>query len=189
MTLKRIALFSSANGRAAAEIIRLYRQGIIKPDIALLLSTNPTAMVNAVALEHNIPLEIIERNSYKSKIEYEQGILNLMDRYAIDIIFLCGYAPIVGQTILDSYSDKIINIHPSLLPSFKGLNAIDQALAYGVRYTGITIHYVIREFDSGKIIDQRIVKINKNDKFPDVDKKVFQAGIKLSISVLNKYRF
>lgn len=185
--MKKIALFSSANGRAVAEIIQHYKNGKIKPEIALLLSTNSTAMANEVAIKNSIPLEIINRNSFTTKTDYELEILRILDYYQIDIVYLCGYTPIVGKTMINKYLQKIINIHPALLPSFKGLNAIDQALTYGVKYTGITIHYVIEEIDSGEIIDQRVIRINKRDKFSDVDKKIFQAGIKLSISVLNKH--
>ena len=106
--------------------------------------------------------------------------------HEIDYIFLAGWMPIVGPTLLKNYSNKIINIHPSLLPSFKGLNAIDQALDYGVKITGLTTHYVDKTIDGGDIILQKYVLIDEKDDFVILDKKIFIAGTKLSIETINK---
>ena len=94
--------------------------------------------------------------------------------------------PIVGFTLLNKYPNKIINIHPSLLPSFKGLNAIDQALKYGVKITGLTTHFIDINVDEGKIIDQVPIIISDSDDFKSIDKKIFKEGVILTIKTINK---
>jgi len=182
---KKFAVFVSGYGRGAIEIIKNYRNGLIEPQLSLLLSSNPKSGSLNFASSNNIPSAIIEKNKFETKLEFETEIISLLLNHEIDYIFLAGWMPIVGSTLLKNYSNKIINIHPSLLPSFKGLNAIDQALDYGVKVTGVTTHYVDYNVDTGKIVDQVSVIISKNDDFEAVDFKIFKAGCYLTTKTIN----
>ena len=92
----------------------------------------------------------------------------------------------MSSNFITNYENKIVNIHPSLLPSFKGLNAIDQALDYGVKVTGVTTHYVDASIDGGRIILQKPVIIHPDDNFNTLDEKIFEEGTRLSAETINK---
>lgn len=180
----KFAVFVSGYGRGAIKIIKDYKAGLIKPELKLILSTNPSSHCLKVAKENHIATEVIERKEEKNI--FEDKLLRKLKFYEIDYIFLAGFKYILGDTLLKNYPNKILNIHPSLLPAFKGLNAIDQALSYGVKYTGITVHYVDKKVDSGKIIDQIPIEIEKNDDFKTIDRKIFKAGSMLTTKCINK---
>ena len=183
---KKFAIFVSGYGRGAIEIINDYLNGLIEPQLSILISSNPKSGSLNFAKSNEIACLVIEKNNYDTKLDFENEIVDILLENKIDYIFLAGWMPIVGSTLLKTYSKKIINIHPSLLPSFKGLNAIDQALDYGVKITGITTHYVDKSIDGGDIILQKHVFIDEKDDFFSLDKKIFKAGAKLSIETINK---
>jgi len=183
---KKFAVFVSGYGRGAIQIIKDYKDGFIKPQLSLVLSSNPKSECLNSASLNDIPFTVIEKDKFETKLEFESEIISLLLNHGIDYVFLAGWMPIVGSMLLKKYSGKIINIHPSLLPSFKGLNAIDQALDYGVKITGITTHYVDKTIDGGDIILQKYVLIDEKDDFINLDKKIFRAGAKLSTETINK---
>lgn len=180
------AVFVSGYGRGAIEIINDFQLGLIQPKLNLILSSNPKSKVIEIAKAKNIPSVIIEPSNFQSREEYENGIIDELENYNINYIFLAGWMKILGETLIEKYKNRIVNIHNSLLPSFKGLNAIDQALNYGVKYTGITTHFVDTSIDGGSIIDQEIVRIDDDDNFKTLDNKVFKAGTILTLKTINK---
>ena len=184
---KKFAVFVSGYGRGAIEIIKDYRSGLIEPQLSLLISSNPqSASLNSASL-NDIPYTVIEKDKYETKLEFENEIISELLNHGIDYVFLAGWMHVVGPVLLKKYFNKIVNIHPSLLPSFKGLNAIDQALDYGVKVTGITTHYVDYNIDGGKILDQVPIIIFENDDFKAVDNKIFEAGCALTTKTINNF--
>ena len=184
---KKFAVFVSGYGRGAIEIINDYKNGLIEPQLSLLLSSNPKSGSLNFAKSSDIPSAVIEKNKFETKLEFENEIISVLLKHEIDYVFLAGWMPIVGSSLLKKYSNKIINIHPSLLPSFKGLNAIDQALDYGSKITGLTTHFVDKSIDGGDIILQKHVFIDEKDDFHSLDKKIFRAGVELSNDTINKF--
>ena len=177
---KKFAVFVSGYGRGAIEIIKDYRNGLIKPQLSLLLSSNPESGSLNFAQSNDIPCAIIEKSKFETKLEFENEINLVLSQHEIDYIFLAGWMPIVGSTLLKKHSNKIINIHPSLLPSFKGLDALDQALDYGVKITGITTHFVDKSIDGGGIILQKHVYVDEEDDFQSLDKNMKQFHLKIA---------
>ena len=104
----------------------------------------------------------------------------------VELVCLAGYTKILSEKFLKKWKNRVINIHPSLLPSFKGLNAQEKAFNYKVKYSGCTVHYVNEELDGGEIIDQRVVKIEKDDDIDSLKKKILKEEHKLYISVIDK---
>lgn len=100
---------------------------------------------------------------YASKADYEREIIARLDAAGVELVCLAGYMRIIGDELLGAYGGRIINIHPSLLPAFRGAHAIEQALEYGVKVFGVTIHYVDGELDGGRIIAQRAFPYEGND--------------------------
>lgn len=183
---KCFAVFVSGYGRGAIEIIKDFKCGLIKPELKLILSSNPESNAIIIAEENDVACEVVERENFKILEEFELCIITILKKYKIDYIFLAGWMLIIGETLLKSYPNKIVNIHPSILPCFKGLNAIDQALDYGVKITGLTTHYVTESIDGGKIIMQEAVKIEEEDDFKLLDNKIFKTGTILTTKTINK---
>ena len=183
---KKFAVFISGYGRGAIKIIKDFKRGLIKAELSLLLSSNPESYALKIADKYRIPAYVITKEKFANKKEFEDQILTILKKYSIDYVFLAGWKEINSSYLLSFYENRIVNIHPSLLPSFKGLHAIEQALKYGVTITGATTHFVDYSVDGGKIIEQVSVKITKNDDFAKLDKKILEAGKKLSISTINK---
>lgn len=160
----RIAVFASGNGSNFEALAKGCIAGDIQADMALCITDRPGAYVTERARNLNVPFKEISPKAFPSKKEYEEHLLQLLDESKIDFIFLAGYMRIVGPTLLEAYKNAIINIHPSLLPAFPGVDAIGQALEYGVKIYGVTIHFVDETLDGGKIIDQESLHYDGNDR-------------------------
>ena len=161
---KRIAVFASGNGSNFEAIAKACEKNRIYAEIALCVCDHPGAYVTERAKRMNIPVLELKPRSYSSKAEYENVILEALKKENIEFICLAGYMRIIGDVLLNSYKDKIVNIHPSLLPAFPGVDAIGQALKYGVKVFGVTVHYVDQTLDGGKIISQACIPYDGDDR-------------------------
>jgi phosphoribosylglycinamide formyltransferase 1 len=173
--MKKIAVFASGNGSNFQSIVDYIKEGKLKAHLALLVCDKPGAKVIERAKNAQIPSFVFNPKSYESKEHFEQDILQQLIEYEIDLIVLAGYMRLIGPTLLQPYQGKIMNIHPSLLPSFPGKNAIEQALEAGVKITGVTIHYVDEGMDTGPIIAQRAVEISEVDNAETLAQKIHQV--------------
>lgn len=158
----RIAVFASGVGSNFEAIVSACESGELNADVLLVVCDKPQAEVVARAKRHNVESFAFEPKSYSSKSDYEREIVARLDALGIELVCLAGYMRIVGDTLLRAYSGRIINIHPSLLPAFRGARAVEQALEYGVKVFGITIHYVDESLDGGKIIAQQAFEYDGN---------------------------
>ncbi|MBQ5860989.1 MAG: phosphoribosylglycinamide formyltransferase [Alistipes sp.] len=155
MTKHKIAIFASGNGSNFKAIAEAAADGRINAEVALLVCDRPTAKVCQTAKELGIESFVFSAKDYSSKQEYEEAIVARCMAAEVELICLAGYMRLVGETLLTAYEGRIINIHPSLLPAFKGKDAIKQAFDYGVKVFGVTLHYVDLSLDGGKIIAQQ----------------------------------
>lgn len=156
----KIAIFASGTGSNFEAIAKAAIDGRIDAEVALLVSDRPSARVCEVAKELGIETFAFCAKDYDSKQEYEAAIVERCQMAEVELICLAGYMRLVGETLLSAYEGKIINIHPSLLPAFKGKDAIKQAFNYGVKIFGVTIHYVDMSLDGGQIIAQQAFNYN-----------------------------
>ncbi len=124
------------------------------------------------AKKNNIKTEIIENNKFESKFQFEQKLAEIINKIKPTLIILAGFMYILSAGFINQFKDKIINIHPSLLPKFKGLNTHKRALEAGEKIHGASVHFVTNQVDSGRIIMQKSIKIEKNDDFKTLAKKV-----------------
>ena len=159
----KIAIFASGYGSNFEAITRAAQRGEINADVVLLVCDKPQARACAIAAELGVEVLAFSAKDFSSKQEYESLIVEKLNALGVELICLAGYMKIVGDTLLDGFAGKIINIHPSLLPAFKGAKAIEQALEYGVKVFGVTIHYVDNTLDGGVIIAQRAIEYSGND--------------------------
>ena len=153
--MKNLAIFASGTGTNFTAIAAACARKELDARVALLVCDRPGAPVLTRAREFGVETFVFSAKDYADKAAYEAEIASRLDAKGIDLVCLAGYMRIVGETLLQAYEGKIINIHPSLLPAFKGANAVEQAVAYGVKVYGITVHWVSADLDGGAIIAQR----------------------------------
>lgn len=156
----RVGIFASGSGTNLQAIIDAQIDTI---EIVLVFSNKSDAYALERAKTHNIPALVIDHKGYKSREEYDGDIIKALEPYKLDLIVLAGYMRILSPVFVRAYKDKIINIHPALLPSFPGINSAKQALEYGVKFTGVTVHYVDEGVDTGPILLQSVVEIEDDD--------------------------
>ncbi|SFS96817.1 phosphoribosylglycinamide formyltransferase-1 [Halolactibacillus miurensis] len=156
---KHLAVFASGTGSNFDAIQQAIEEGALDSDITLVVSDVPTSAVIDKAKQKGLKTFVFNPQSYPNKRAFEIEIVEALQRADADYIILAGYMRLIGATLLHAYEGKIVNIHPSLLPSFKGLDAIGQAFDAGVKITGVTIHYVDEGMDTGRIIAQEAVKV------------------------------
>lgn len=170
----QIAIFASGSGTNFQAIIDAL--GNEKPhiNVALLVCDNPHAGVIERAKRKQIKTFIFNPKSFSNKESYELVIKEILSKHSIEWIFLAGYMRIIGKTLLKAYPNRIVNIHPALLPSFPGANGIKDAYEYGVKVFGVTVHFVDEGVDTGKIIDQDSFKILKDESLEEIESKIHQ---------------
>ena len=161
--MKNIAVFASGSGTNFEAIAQACADGRLNARIALMVCDKPGAAVIARAERFGVECFVFDPKSYRCKAEYEAEIVRRLDASGVALVCLAGYMRIVGETLLQAYGGRIINIHPSLLPAFKGAHAVEDAVAYGVKIYGITIHWVNDQLDGGQIIAQRAFPYEGSD--------------------------
>lgn len=159
----KIAVFCSGNGTNFQAIADAVKRGAIKAEIALMVCDNPQAFALQRAENEGIKSLLIERKNFKSRTEYEAEIIKNLEQEKIELVCLAGYMRLVGSELIRKYRYRILNVHPALLPSFKGTEAIKDALDYGAKVTGVTVHFVDEEMDHGPIILQKALYISQED--------------------------
>lgn len=156
----RLAVFVSGSGTNLQAIIDAKIRNV---EIVVVLSNNPDAYAVERAKKHGIPVEIVDHRNYSLREEFEIEILTRLEPYNVDLIALAGFMRILSPFFIRSYKNRITNLHPALLPSFPGTHAAKQALDYGVKFTGCTVHFVDEGVDTGPIILQAVVPIYDTD--------------------------
>jgi phosphoribosylglycinamide formyltransferase-1 len=162
--MKRIAVFLSGRGSNFRSIHREVEKGTINGRIVAVVSDNPQAEGLVYAREKGLEYRVFQWNrTTTTRAEYFQGIIEYLDPLSIDLVVLAGFMLVLSENIIRAYRNRIINIHPALLPSFPGVEAQRQAFDYGVKYTGCTVHFLDEGVDTGPIVGQRVVPVHDND--------------------------
>lgn len=161
--MKKIAFLASGRGSNFQAVIDKVNDGTIDAEIIALITDRPDAYAVERACKNNIPVFAIDFKSFDSRVDYDAELLRVMEDVNADLYVLAGYMRLLDQRTARCFSGRMINIHPALLPSFKGLNAQKQAIEYGVRISGCTVHFVDEGMDSGAIILQHSVPVFEDD--------------------------
>ncbi|PWI57655.1 phosphoribosylglycinamide formyltransferase [Sulfoacidibacillus thermotolerans] len=183
-----IAVFASGQGSNFRRLVEAERAGELGcGHIALLISDKPTCGAVAYATHVGIPCFAHTHQELQGKAQWEQMVLNKLQQEQIGFVVLAGYMKLIGITLIEAYEQRMINLHPSLLPAFKGLNAVEQALAAKVSETGVTVHYVDAQLDAGPILEQVRVPIFETDAVEDVLARVHRAEHELLPRVVKQW--
>lgn len=175
----RVAVFLSGRG---TNFEAIYKSSISKDsnfEVFVVISDKKKAKGLKKAKDLKIKSFHISLNKFQSKNEYEKQIIKILNKNKIELICLAGYMKIVGEELLKEYKNRIINIHPALLPSFPGLNSQAQALNHGIKVTGCTVHFVDSGVDTGPIILQKSVKVKENDTEETLSKRILKQEHKI----------
>ena len=183
--MKNLVVFASGNGSNFEAIAKACINKKLDAQVLLLVCDKKDAYAIKRAKRLGIESLVLSPKDFNSKYDFEKAITDKLSQYNIDLICLAGYMRIVGEELLSKYEGKIINTHPSILPAFKGKDAIEQAMEYGVKVYGITIHYVNTDLDGGHIISQKTLSYECND-IELLKKKLLKIEHKLYINTIAK---
>ncbi|WP_269616958.1 phosphoribosylglycinamide formyltransferase [Prochlorococcus marinus] len=168
----RLGILASGNGSNFEYIIKSIQTKKLDAEISILIVNNPNCLAIKKAIKYKIPYVIINHRDCKSRFEHDMLVMKKLEDFSVELVVMAGWMRIVGEEIINKFENRLINIHPSLLPSFKGVDAIQQAIDKRVTITGCTVHYVQKEVDSGLIIIQAAVPINENDNKETLKKRI-----------------
>ncbi|NPV26143.1 MAG: phosphoribosylglycinamide formyltransferase [Firmicutes bacterium] len=163
MSKFRLAVLASGRGSNLQAILDAIEDGRLQAQVAVVISDRGEAPALERARAKHIPAVHINPKDFSDKAAYEQAVADCCIEYQVDLIVLAGYMRILGAEFIRRFPNRIVNIHPALLPSFPGLHAQRQALEYGVRFSGCTVHFVDEGVDSGPIISQAVVPVLPDD--------------------------
>jgi phosphoribosylglycinamide formyltransferase-1 len=156
----RIAVLASGSG---TNLQALLDDPAVGPSVTLVVSDRPGAMALERAKARDVMSNVVEGARYPSRAEFDHALLAVLERERIDVLLLAGFMRILGGDVVEPFRERILNVHPSLLPAFPGGHAVRDALAWGAKVTGATVHLVDEEVDHGPIVLQEAVPIEADD--------------------------
>jgi len=161
--LTSIAVLVSGNGTNLQAIIDSVNNGYIPAKIAVVLSDEKRAFALERAKKAGIDTVVLDKKDFKTREDFDREIVKSLKERHVELVVLAGFMRLLSPYFIKEYRDKIINIHPALLPSFKGAHGVKDAIDHGVKVTGVTVHFVDEHLDSGPIILQKTVEIKEGD--------------------------
>ena len=170
----KLAVLVSGRGSNLQAIIDSIEKNNLAAEISLILSNVPDAYALQRGKKHRLESIFLDPKSFSSRDDYEKQMIELLQTKSIDLVCLAGFMRILGKKFIEAFSGKIINIHPSLLPAFPGLNVQEKALQHGVRFSGCTVHFVNEEVDGGAIILQAVVPILDADDTQSLSDRILE---------------
>ena len=185
----KIAVLASGNGSNFEYIIKSIQNRQLNAEISVLIVNNPNCLAIKKAKKYNIKYVVLNHRDCKSRIEHDNLIINKLEHYNVEIVVMAGWMRIVGENLINKFKNRLINIHPSLLPSFKGIDAIQQAIDSKVKITGCTVHYVQKEVDSGSVIIQAAVPLMNEENKDNLKNRIQEMEhiiLPLAIAIVAK---
>jgi phosphoribosylglycinamide formyltransferase-1 len=182
----KLGVLISGSGTNLQAIIDATESGALDAQVAVVISDREAAMGLTRARNHHIDAIWVDRGIYDTPRAYNAAIRDALREHGVDYVVMAGYMRLLGKTVLDFYPNRVVNLHPALLPSFPGAHGIRDALEYGVKVTGVTVHFANENFDDGPIIAQEPVEILEGDteatlaeRIHEVEHRVFPAALQL----------
>ena len=170
----KLAVLVSGRGSNLQAIIDSIDREELDAHLSIVISNTKDAIALKRAEKHGIKTIFIDPSNYLSSKEYDKALVLKLKEFSVDLICLAGYMRILGEEVIQTFEKKIINIHPSPLPAFPGMNAQKQAINHGVKFSGCTVHFVDFGVDSGPIILQTVVPVYDNDDEKSLSKRILE---------------
>ncbi|MCX7995402.1 MAG: phosphoribosylglycinamide formyltransferase [candidate division WOR-3 bacterium] len=184
---RNIAVLASGRGSNLEAIIKNIENGTCIANLVLVISDNPDARALQIAREHNIKAMYLDPGPKKTWLlpEYEENYVRVLKEHDVYLICLAGFMRIIKQPLLSAFPNRILNIHPSLLPAFPGLDAQRKALEYGVKFSGCTVHFVDETVDGGPIITQAVVPVLDDDTPETLAERILKEEHRIYTEAIN----
>ena len=163
---------ASGNGSNFEAIVQAIRSRRLGADIPLLVVNNKNCGAHQRADRFGIPVEVVDHRGYPNREALDRELVSLFQAQQVDVVVMAGWMRIVTDVLVDAFPERLVNIHPSLLPSFRGLDAVGQALQAGVSITGCTVHIVTADLDAGPILAQAAVPVFAADNHASLSERV-----------------
>ena len=186
--LCRLGVLVSGSGTNLQAIIDRIIAGEIRAEVACVISNRADAYALTRAARHGIPAIVHEQIAFPDRRSYDEATVEILRSYSVELVILAGFMRILTDVMVDAFPNAIMNIHPALLPAFPGLHAQQQALDYGVHFSGCTVHFVDCGTDTGPIILQSVVPVEQDDteeslssRIQQVEHQTFTEAIKLFV--------
>ena len=171
----RLAVFCSGYGSNFQAILDAIRKKRLKAAVVLMVCDHPEAFALERARKAEIPIFLLAPKIFKDRRSYEKVLVRVLEIQKVDLVVLAGFMRIFTPYFIKAYKNRILNIHPSLLPNFKGAHAIRDAFRAHAKETGVTVHLVTKDVDAGPIVEQKKVKVRKGETFASLEKRIHQA--------------
>ena len=168
----RLGIMASGSGSNFEAIATAIESGSLSAQIKVLIYNNPGAKVQERAQRRQIPSVLLNHREFESRETLDQAIVKTLKAHEVECIIMAGWMRVVTPVLIDAFPNSIVNIHPSLLPSFKGIRAVEQALEAGVKVSGCTVHKVVTDVDSGEILIQAVVPVQSNDTAETLQQRI-----------------
>ena len=181
-----LGILISGRGSNMLNLVNASQRGLINSKVKIVISNNKNSSGIDKAKRKNIKTKIINQKDYESKKDFENALTNTLKNQNVDLVCLAGFMSILSKKFLKEWHRKVINIHPSLLPSFRGKNAVKQALENRVKTAGCSVHFVDEGIDTGEIISQEKVPVSSNDDEETLGKKILKKEHVLYIKVIKE---
>lgn len=183
----KLGVLASGRGSNLQAIMDNIDSGELNAEVKVVISDKPQAFALERARAKGIPAICIELARFDSKAAYERAIVETLQEYDVDLVVLAGYMKLVGEVLLENFPNKIMNIHPALLPSFPGAHGHRDALEYGVRFSGCTVHFVDEGMDTGPIILQAVVPVMQDDDEDSLSQRILKDEHKIYSKAIQLY--
>jgi len=177
--LLKLGVLISGNGSNLQSIIDHIEKGSLKAVIKIVISNNPDALGLKRAEKHSIPCAVLKHSDFKSKEDFDLKLIKTLKDTGVDLVVLAGFMRIISPALLKAFTHKIMNIHPALLPSFPGLHGQKQAIDYGVKFSGCTVHFVDDGVDTGPVIIQSVVQVFDDDTEESLSARILKEEHKI----------
>jgi len=175
-----IAVLASGNGTNFEAVVRSAEKGKLRnAKIKILISDKEKSFVQKRAKKHNIKSVFVDPKRFSSRTLFDKEVVRILRKEKIRLVVLAGFMRILSPYFVKAFKNRILNIHPALLPSFKGESAIKKAYKYGVKVTGVTVHFVDNDVDHGPIIFQEALKIKEGESLESLEKRIHRLEHKL----------
>ncbi len=182
-----LAVLASGRGSNLQSIIDAVEAGELDAQIEVVISNNPDAQALQRAEKADIKTAVVDHRNYESREEYDRQVMKVLDREGVELVALAGFMRVLSEEFVQTYRGRIMNIHPALLPAFKGLDAQKQALDYGVKVSGCTVHFVDEGVDTGPIILQKAVVVKEDDDEESLAARILEWEHKIYPQAIQLY--
>ena len=174
-----LGVLISGSGTNLQAVIDACNSQALNAEVSVVISDHFAARGLQRAKDHGIDAVYIDRGKFNSTREYNVEVRNILRDHLVDYVVMAGYMRLLGKEVLDFFPDRVVNLHPALLPSFPGANGIKDAFEYGVKVTGVTVHFANEKFDEGPILAQEAVPIAPEDTVETLEAKIHEAEHRL----------